>query len=208
MVKKHKSKKSNKINKLKKDLLTLPNLITGIRILSVPFVLILIYINTPFTRLSALVLYILAIITDYLDGYIARTYGVISVTGKLLDPLADKFIVILTFILLVSMNEVSVLPIILLLSREFYIFGIRNIAMEHGEVIPAGMSGKIKTTLQMLSVSFYIINSAVLSEYGIEFNSSLTASLMLWISLVFSYYSAFRYSDKLRRKLFGNKDDR
>lgn len=208
MVKKHKSKKTNKINRLKKDLLTLPNLITGIRILSVPFVLILIYINTPFTRLSALVLYILAIITDYLDGYVARTCGEITVTGKLLDPLADKFIVILTFILLLSMNEVNVLPIILLLSREFYIFGVRNIAMEHGVVIPAGMSGKIKTSLQMLSVSFYIISNDVLSEYGIDFNSSLTACIMLWTSLVFSYYSAFCYSDKLRKKLFGSKDNK
>jgi len=193
----------NKINSFRKDILTLPNFLTSIRILFVPFVLWFVYVDTTIFRLLAFIIYTIASVTDYFDGYIARKQHSVSVTGKLLDPLADKFIVLLTLVLFLYMREISLLPVLLILARELYIFGVRNIAVESGLVIAAGASGKIKTVFQMFAIPFFILKDDVFFELmGWQWPNVTIGTILLWISLYFSYYSAYKYTFGLKKRLF------
>lgn len=207
-MKKSKSGKEGKIfdklRNFKHDVLTIPNLLTLIRIILVPVVLLFISRNTPVMRLWSLIFYVIATATDFFDGYIARKSGAVSVSGKLLDPLADKFIVNLTLVLLVSMNEISVWPVLIILAREFYIFGIRSLALEHNLVIAADIWGKTKTLLQMLALPFFMINSSALKDLsGIEWDPSGVGYFFLLSSIIFSLISAFTYTRDVKKKIFG-----
>ncbi len=193
-----------KIFSLKKDLFTFPNLLTGMRILLVPFVLFLIWLNSPTTRLWGLIFYAVATTTDFFDGYFARKHGSVSITGKLLDPLADKFIVNLTLVLLVSMGELNVLPLLIILAREFYIFGIRSMAVENGLVVPAGQGGKMKTMLQMFALPFFMLNRETIEHFlGINLNPRFLGYILLWGSIYFSVMSAYIYSREVKKRVFG-----
>ncbi|MBP5434843.1 CDP-diacylglycerol--glycerol-3-phosphate 3-phosphatidyltransferase [bacterium] len=196
----------DKFKNFKQDVLTLPNLLTSIRILLVPVVIILLWLGTPMMRFLSWVFYTVASVTDFFDGYLARKYGTISITGKLLDPLADKFIVNLTLVLLAAMGEISPWPVIIILAREFYIFGIRSLALEHALVVAAGRSGKIKTVLQMFSLPFFMINQATLLEItGIEWDPSGVGNFLVWSSIFFSVVSAFNYTREVKKRVFEEK---
>ena len=209
MVKKNKGgagkrKIIDKLRNFKQDVLTIPNLLTSIRIILVPVVLLFIWLNTPVMRLWSWIFYTIATVTDFFDGYLARKSGTVSVSGKLLDPLADKFIVNLTLVLLVSMQEVSAWPVIIILGREFYIFGIRSLAMEHDLVIAADIWGKTKTMLQMFALPFFMINHDVLlALVNIDWDPSGVGYFLIWSSIVFSLISAFTYTREVKRKIFG-----
>jgi len=193
-----------KILDFRKDVLTLPNLLTATRIFFVPFVLFLIWHNTPVSRLWSWIFYTIATVTDFFDGYFARKHGTVSVTGKLLDPLADKFIVNLTLVLLVSMGEMSVLPVLIILSREFYIFGIRSMAIQNGLVISAGQSGKIKTMFQMFALPFFMLDQSTLKALiGIEWDPRIWGYILIWASIFFSLFSAYNYSKAVKKRIFG-----
>ncbi len=208
MVKKNKNAVKHKIidrlRNFKQDILTIPNLLTSIRIILVPVVLLFIWLDTPLMRLWSWIFYTVATVTDFFDGYLARKSGAVSVSGKLLDPLADKFIVNLTLVLLVSMQEISPWPVIIILAREFYIFGIRSLAMEHDLVIAADIWGKTKTMLQMFALPFFMINQNTLkSLVNIDWNPSGVGYFLIWSSIVFSLISAFTYTRNVKRKIFG-----
>lgn len=194
----------DRLRNFKQDILTIPNLLTSIRIILVPVVLLFIWLNTPVMRLWSWIFYTIATVTDFFDGYLARKSGTVSVSGKLLDPLADKFIVNLTLVLLVSMQEVSAWPVIIILGREFYIFGIRSLAMEHDLVIAADIWGKTKTMLQMFALPFFMINQkTLLALVNIDWDPSGVGYFLLWSSIVFSLISAFTYTRSVKRKIFG-----
>lgn len=209
MVKKNKGgagkrKIMDKLRNFKQDVLTIPNLLTSIRIILVPVVLLFIWLNTPVMRLWSWIFYTIATVTDFFDGYLARKSGTVSVSGKLLDPLADKFIVNLTLVLLVSMQEISAWPVIIILAREFYIFGIRSLAMEHDLVIAADIWGKTKTMLQMFALPFFMINRDVLlALVNIDWDPSGVGYFLIWSSILFSLISAFTYTREVKRKIFG-----
>jgi len=208
MVKKSKNAGKHKIidrlRNFKQDILTIPNLLTSIRIILVPVVLIFIWLDTPLMRLWSWIFYTVATVTDFFDGYLARKSGKVSVSGKLLDPLADKFIVNLTLVLLVSMQEISPWPVIIILGREFYIFGIRSLAMEHDLVIAADIWGKTKTMLQMFALPFFMINQNTLkSLVNIDWDPSGVGYFLICSSIVFSLISAFTYTREVKRKIFG-----
>ncbi len=208
MVKKNKNAGKHKIidrlRNFKQDILTIPNLLTSIRIILVPVVLIFIWLDTPLMRLWSWIFYTVATVTDFFDGYLARKSGKVSVSGKLLDPLADKFIVNLTLVLLVSMQEISPWPVIIILGREFYIFGIRSLAMEHDLVIAADIWGKTKTMLQMFALPFFMINQNTLkSLVNIDWDPSGVGYFLICSSIVFSLISAFTYTREVKRKIFG-----
>lgn len=193
----------SKLRDFKKDLLTLPNLLTTFRIVAVPLILWLLYQDSASSRVVAALVYAVAGVTDYFDGYLARKYGEITVTGKLLDPLADKFIVLLTLVVLLDKHEVALLPVLLILAREFYIFGIRSIAVEHGLVISAGPGGKWKTTFQMFAIPFLIITpSTTFALFGVEWDLPYWGNILLWISVFFALQSAAVYTLTLKRRLF------
>ena len=127
--------------------LNLPNKLTLLRIALVPVYLVL--LSMGFNWL-ALIVFAAASLTDMLDGKIARKYNLITNFGKFMDPIADKLLTHTAFIMLCAMDRLNVIACIIFIAREFVVSGLRLVAVEQGHVIAAGMSGKVKTVLQMI----------------------------------------------------------
>ena len=132
--------------------MNLPNKLTCIRVLLVPLYLLLYYAPFAAGRYLALVVFILASLTDYADGYLARRDHLITDFGKFMDPLADKLLVGAALIAFVDKGELAGWICILLIAREFIISGFRLVAANRGIVIAAGWSGKVKTVVQMVLI--------------------------------------------------------
>ena len=126
--------------------LNLPNKLTLLRIALVPVYLVLLALGMNW---AALVVFAAASLTDMLDGKIARKYNLITNFGKFMDPIADKLLTHTAFIMLCAMGRLNVVACIIFIAREFVVSGLRLVAVEQGHVIAAGMSGKVKTVLQM-----------------------------------------------------------
>ena len=129
--------------------LNLPNKLTLLRMALVPVYLVLLACGWD---LLALIVFAAASLTDMLDGKIARKYNLITNFGKFMDPIADKLLTHTAFIMLTAMGRLNVIACIIFIAREFVVSGLRLCAVEQGHVVAAGMSGKIKTVLQMLLV--------------------------------------------------------
>ena len=129
--------------------LNLPNKLTLLRIVLVPVYLVLLGVGLD---LPALLVFIAASLTDLLDGRIARSRNLVTSFGKFMDPIADKLLTHTAFIMLCGMGRLNVVACIIFIAREFVVSGLRLVAVEQGRVIAAGMSGKIKTVLQMALV--------------------------------------------------------
>lgn len=129
--------------------LNLPNKLTLLRIVLVPVYLVLLSAGM---NLLALIVFIAASLTDMLDGRIARSRKLVTSFGKFMDPIADKLLTHTAFIMLLAMGRLHVAACIIFIAREFVVSGLRLVAVEQGRVIAAGMSGKIKTVLQMALV--------------------------------------------------------
>ena len=135
--------------------MNLPNKLTLLRVIMIPiFVVVLLssLVPVPLNRYIAVVIFILASFTDYLDGHIARKYNLVTNFGKFMDPLADKLLVSSAMISMVSMGDIPAWIVIIIISREFIITGFRLIAVENGVVIAASWWGKIKTVSQMIMI--------------------------------------------------------
>ena len=170
--------------------LNLPNLITLVRILLIPVFVMLFFTPTPDRSMSAAVIFVVAAITDLLDGYIARRNGQVTKLGKLLDPIADKLLVLSALILLVNIDRVSALVAILVIAREVAVSGIRAIAAGEGFIIQAETTGKYKMTLQVVAITLLILEGTGLSELG---NLHLAGIVTLYLSLAFGYISGGQY---------------
>ena len=129
--------------------LNLPNKLTLLRIVLVPVYLVLLGMNMNWL---ALIVFVVASLTDLFDGKIARKYNLITNFGKFMDPIADKMLTHTAFIMLCAMGRLNAVACIIFVAREFVVSGLRLCAVEQGHVIAAGMSGKIKTVLQMILV--------------------------------------------------------
>ena len=135
--------------------MNLPNKLTIFRVLMIPvFIIVLMtgIIPEPQNRYLAVVVFCIASFTDYLDGYIARKYNLVTNFGKFMDPLADKLLVAAALICMVEMEFLSAWIVVIIISREFIITGFRLIAVESGIVIAASWWGKIKTASQMAMI--------------------------------------------------------
>ena len=135
--------------------MNLPNKLTFIRlVLAVPFIYFLQESNAEgfVYRMIAFALFVVASLTDFFDGYLARKYNLVTDFGKLMDPLADKILVISALVLFVELRYIPAWMSIIVIAREFLISGIRMLAAAKGEVIPAGKLGKYKTTSQMIVI--------------------------------------------------------
>ena len=130
--------------------MNLPNKLTLLRIALVPVYLLLLYL--PQYAWLALLVFAAASLTDMLDGHIARSQGLVTNFGKFMDPIADKLLTHTAFIMLCAMGRLNVVACIVFIAREFVVSGLRLVAVEQGHVIAAGMSGKVKTVLQMALV--------------------------------------------------------
>ena len=118
----------------------------------IPVIVLLLYLPGDGCRIAAGILFILASLTDYLDGHIARKHNLVTDFGKFIDPVADKLLVLTTLIMLLHRRQIEAWIIIVILSRELAVDGLRMVAVGQGKVIAASMFGKIKTTCQMILI--------------------------------------------------------
>lgn len=171
--------------------MNLPNKLTLLRIiLVVPFIILLMYGY----NIAALVIFAIASITDFFDGYIARKYNLITDFGKLMDPLADKILVLAALILFVELKYIPAWVVIIILSREFFVTGIRIIASAKGDVIPADKSGKYKTVTQMIAIIIILIFTNRTLDIG---NSKIfLAHIIISVPLFFTIWSGIEYYKK------------
>ena len=170
--------------------LNLPNFITFTRILLIPVFVVLFATPTPDRSLSAAVVFVIAAVTDMLDGYLARRNGQVTTLGMLLDPIADKLLVLSALILLLNVDRVSALVAILIIAREVAVTGIRAIAAGEGMVIAAETTGKYKMALQVVAITLLVLEGTGLAELG---NLHLAGIVTLYLSLVLGYISGGQY---------------
>ncbi len=155
------------------------NKLTIMRIISVPFFVYFLYCNTPASRAIAFAIFALAAMTDFVDGYIARHYNQITNLGKLLDPVADKIMVVAALITLVDLAEIPGWVVIVIIARDFIVDVLRMTAAAQGIVLQAGKLGKIKTTLQMMAIALIIIDNYPTSLINLRLDQILLYSALL-----------------------------
>lgn len=186
--------------------LNLPNILTLSRVAAVPVVVILLLFESPQTSFWAAVVFTLAAITDWLDGYLARKWGVVTVLGKFLDPLADKLIVMAALIMLIPLDRVPAWAVFIILARDLIISGIRSIASSEGIVIDASPMGKYKTIFQMIAIVALLLHYQYYWFFGLEF-SFLYASahnvgiVIFYLALVLTIWSGVEYFTKFFKLL-------
>lgn len=167
---------------------SLPNAITFARVLFIPFIIYFMLDTEFWNGIIAAILFIIASISDFLDGYFARKYDVVSFLGKFLDPVCDKLLVSSILIMLVYQDRLHPVVVILLLSRDTLISGLRSVAAAENVVISAGDLGKWKTALQMVMIPAILIHDTI---YGIPFY--LIGLIGIYISLLLSLISGWQY---------------
>ena len=164
--------------------MNLPNKLTMLRIIMIPFFVFFLLSEIPGKDIIALVIFCAASLTDLADGKIARKYNLVTDFGKFMDPLADKLLVCSALICLVDLGRIPSWVVVIIVAREFAISGFRLIAADNGIVIAASYCGKFKTTFQMIMIILMILN--------IEKLSILTA-LMMWVALALTIISLCDY---------------
>ena len=165
--------------------MNLPNKLTLLRVFMIPiFVVFMLVDITPFDNWIALAVFILASLTDLLDGKIARKYNLVTKFGKFMDPLADKLLVCSAMICLVEMHIIPAWIVIIIIAREFIISGFRLIASDNGVVIAASYWGKFKTVFQMVMICLMIANIPALR---------LLTDIVMWVALILTIVSLIDY---------------
>jgi CDP-diacylglycerol---glycerol-3-phosphate 3-phosphatidyltransferase len=170
---------------------TTPNVLTLCRIATVPLIVYLLRFPGPLQAAIAAGVLFIATITDFLDGYIARSYGSGTTLGKFLDPLADKLIVLSTLIMLVGMPRTPRVPawiVAVLVSREVLVTGLRAIAAAEGVIIAADQLGKYKMALQCIALQGLVVHY---TYFHVDF--FVAGMFMLWIAMVLSIWSGIEY---------------
>lgn len=181
--------------------MNLPNKLTLFRIILIPVFLVFINFNTEIGVLGALITFIIASITDQLDGYIARKYNLITDFGKFMDPLADKLLVSAAFISFIELNLVSAIPVIIIIFREFIITGIRLVlSSKGGKVIAANTYGKLKTVFQIISIIFillklYLMNFNIQNYYIVDL-VQLIGDITFYMCVFLTILSGWDYISK------------
>lgn len=165
--------------------MNLPNKLTVLRVIMVPFFIILYMLGYT---IPAFIIFVVAAFTDLLDGQIARKYNLITNFGKIMDPLADKILVYSAFCCMVENGLIPAWMLIVILSREFIVGGMRTVAASEGIVVAAGMSGKIKTVLQMIAVPMLLLVGVIPWSFWTP-----AAYIFLWASLIMTVYSGVEY---------------
>ncbi len=168
--------------------MNLPNFLTMVRIVLAPVFMALFIVDNPWAKFWAMVIFITAALTDLFDGYYARKYGLSTSFGKFFDPLADKILVSLAFIAFVALGYVAMWMVLLIILREFLITGLRTLAAYRGALITPSWSAKLKTFLQMTSISFIlvIINARTFIPSGsrpVWLESETPERIIFWLML-------------------------
>lgn len=178
----------------RREILNLPNTITLARISVVPFLFFLLMSPGPFWSLVLAALFVIASITDLLDGFIARKYNLITTMGKFLDPLADKLIVNTAMILMIPIGRIDAWIVVMIIMRDLIVDGIRSIASSEGIYIQASVLGKQKTLAQIIAVTALMIHYPF---FGLD--AHFVGTVVLYVALLLTIYSGLDYFVKFYR---------
>jgi CDP-diacylglycerol---glycerol-3-phosphate 3-phosphatidyltransferase len=190
----------------------LPNKITVSRIFLIPVFLIFLLAPLPLgeteiagtvllnSQLIATAIFIFASVTDWIDGYIARKHNLVTNLGKFLDPLADKLLVTSAFVSLVELGAAPAWIVVVILSREFAVTGLRLVASSEGEVLAASNLGKLKTWIQIIAIIMLLIENVPFEAIGFPF-----ATISLWAALIITVYSGWDYFSKNKEVLLKSR---
>ena len=182
--------------------MNLPNKLTLLRVILIPFFMLFMYIDFPFHYAVALVIFAAASITDALDGKIARKRGLVTNFGKFLDPLADKVLVIAALTVFVDLNDVNMgaIPLIIITAREFMVSGLRLLAADSGVVVAAGIWGKLKTAFTMVAIVAILFWLSLCGDFDLSLSDSLVKAvdnvvipILIWISTILTVVSGAVY---------------
>lgn len=176
-----------------------PNRLSLLRIALIPFVVLMMYVDASWSYAAALALFMLASFTDWLDGWMARRYKIVTNFGKFLDPVADKLLVLSTMIALCGQGHLPAWVCIVVLFRELAVDGLRLVAVEQGLVIAASKLGKLKTTSQMAMLVTFLLKAC--GVMGLQ--ASILPELLMWLSVIMTLYSGADYFIKNRSVLSG-----
>lgn len=192
-------------------MLNLPNKLTVLRIFMIPLFMVLVLVpmdwgtwetfgaTIDIRLFVAMVVFAVASLTDYLDGYIARRDDIVSNFGKFADPLADKMLVMTALILLVQLEMAPSWVVAIIVCRELAVTGLRLLLVEQGgTVLAAAWPGKIKTITQMFAIIFLLIDNAPFSAIGVPL-----AEILLYLCLIFTIYSGWDYFYNARHVFAG-----
>lgn len=181
---------------LMKEFWNLPNMLTLGRIALIPLFVWFTYDADPLYSFLAAVLFTVAAVTDVVDGFLARRWNLVTVIGKFMDPLADKLIVMAALVMMVRLGRVPAWVVIVLLSREFIVTGLRQIAAGEGMVIAAGQEGKWKTSLQLVGIialCVHYVHPLSLFGWTVAVDYNLVGKTLIYLSTAFSVWSAAVY---------------
>jgi len=188
--------------------LNVPNMLTLFRLIASPLVMPVLFVyalpaNVLWVNLFLAFLFILLSMTDFFDGYLARKYNQETVIGRMLDPLADKFLTYSAFIGLLAAGKIYFYWVVILIGREFFIMGLRYVALEFSITVSVSLLGKIKTALQMASIAVIIANPYQLLGMQEPFN--IVEMSLLLLSTAFSIISAVVYYDDFMKAFRANR---
>lgn len=186
------------------QILNLPNILTMVRIAAIPLLCILLLSPERENGFWAAALFAAASVTDWLDGYLARRMGIVTVFGKFLDPIADKLIVMAALIMILPFKWVPAWMVLVILGREMIITGLRGIASTEGIVIPASNLGKFKTIFQLVAIIGLLLHYDYRWFFSIDHpllvvNMHNVGMFYLWIATIITIWSGVDYLSKFVR---------
>lgn len=177
--------------------MNLPNKLTILRVILIPvFLLVLFLAPVPINRTIAVLIFVVASLTDFLDGHLARKWNLVSNFGKFMDPLADKLLVMAALVSMVELGDLPSWVVIVILAREFAITGFRTLAMEANIVMAASWWGKVKTTTQMMMIIVVLLDLPFAGIFFIE-------KIMVGLAVFFTILSGVDYIVKNKDVLKG-----
>ncbi len=177
--------------------MNLPNKLTLLRVFMIPIFLVVLFLAPePVNRYVAVVIFIVASLTDMLDGKIARKYNLVSNFGKFMDPLADKLLVMSALVSMVALEDLAAWVVIIILAREFAITGFRTLAMEANIVMAASWWGKVKTTTQMIMIPVVLLQLPFSCMPVVE-------NILVTLAVFFTIFSGADYMIKNKQVLHG-----
>lgn len=180
--------------------MNLANKLTLFRVALVPFFLLFMALDIPYSKVIATSIFIIASITDQLDGYVARSRNQITDFGKFMDPLADKLLVISALISLVELHMIGAWVVVVIISREFAVSGLRTLAASDGTVIAASVWGKLKTVIQMITIIWLLI--FMKQNNNVIYNVS---QVLIYSSVIITIISGIDYFVKNNTAINTNK---
>ena len=176
--------------------MNIPNALTLLRVALIPAFIVFLMLGYSYVAAG---IFVAASLTDALDGYLARKLKQVTNFGKLMDPLADKLLVVSALVCLTALGDIAAWMVIVILAREFMITGLRSLAAAEGVVMPAYMSGKLKTSAQMVAIILLLLKNWPFSYLGLPVDR-----VMLWIAVALTAYSGVEYIVR-NRELFKAK---